>query len=196
MTEFISFLAPQISTFIRYRQASDHWNEASYEVNLKLFDRYCYGYSDDVNSELTQEMVDGWCRKRDNEENNSCRSRIYVVVSFIRFLRDRNLTSVTPPEIPRKERRTYIPHSFTNEELAAFFAACDRISARKNVLQDACRKLRCRSFSDCYTAAGSEQTRPGFWNGKTWIWYTVLLIYAIPKGMTSITLSYMIQCSH
>ena len=42
MTEFISFLAPQISTFIRYRQASDHWNEASYEVNLKLFDRYCY----------------------------------------------------------------------------------------------------------------------------------------------------------
>lgn len=141
MKEFISFLAPQISTFIRYRQASDHWNEASYEVNLKLFDRYCYGYSDDVNSELTQEMVDGWCRKRDNEENNSCRSRIYVVVSFIRFLRDRNLTSVTPPEIPRKERRTYIPHSFTNEELAAFFAACDRISAHKNVLQDACRRL-------------------------------------------------------
>ena len=86
MTEFISFLAPQIHAFIRYRQASDHWNEASYEVNLKLFDRHCHRFSNGAVAELSQEMVDDWCRQRKNEENNSCRSRIYVVVSFIKFL--------------------------------------------------------------------------------------------------------------
>lgn len=141
MTEFVSFLEPQIRSFIRYRQASDHWNEASYEVNLKLFDRYCHNCSDVPEAELTQEMVDDWCRQRENEENNSCRSRIYVVVSFIKYLRDRGLTSVNPPDLPRKERRTYIPHSFTNEELRAFFRECDRVPARKNICQDACRRL-------------------------------------------------------
>lgn len=141
MTEFISFLAPQIHAFIRYRQASDHWNEASYEVNLKLFDRHCHRFSNGAVVELSQEMVDEWCLQRKNEENNSCRSRIYVVVSFIKFLRDRGLTSVCPPEVPRKETRTYIPHAFTDEELTAFFQECDKVPARKNNLQDACRRL-------------------------------------------------------
>ena len=126
---------------IRYRQASDHWNEASYKVNLKLFDRHCHRFSNGAVAELSQEMVDDWCRQRKNEENNSCRSRIYVVVSFIKFLRDRGLTSVCPPEVPRKETRTYIPHAFTDEELTAFFQECDKVPVRKNNLQDACRRL-------------------------------------------------------
>lgn len=141
MTKFISFLAPLIRKFIRYRQASDHWNDASYEVNLKLFDRHCHKCDSSPDAELIQEMSDSWCRQRENEENNSCRSRIYVVVSFIKFLHGRGLTNVTPPILPRREKRTYIPHSFTKEELVAFFQECDRISARKNNHQDACRKL-------------------------------------------------------
>lgn len=112
-----------------------------YEVNLKLFDRHCHRLSEGAVAELSQEMVDEWCRQRKNEENNSCRSRIYVVVSFIKFLRDRGLTSVCPPEVPRKETRTYIPHAFTDEELTAFFQECDKVPARKNNLQDACRRL-------------------------------------------------------
>ena len=85
MKEFRSFLAPQIRHFIRYRQASQRWNDSSYEENLMLFDRYCLeNYPGDTM--LTQEMVDGWCRQRHTEANNSCRSRIYVVDSFVRFL--------------------------------------------------------------------------------------------------------------
>ncbi len=141
MTVFISFLAPTIASFIQYRQASDHWNETSYEINLKLFDRYCHECNPDTHAKLTQEIADSWCRQREHEANNSCRSRIYVIVSFIKFLRDRRLTTVVPPSLPRKERRTYIPHAFSTEELAAFFHECDRISVRKNVLQDKCRRL-------------------------------------------------------
>ena len=69
MREYESCFALLIRDFIAYRKASGRWNEASYGPNL------------------TQEMVDRWCRQRDSETNNSCRSRIYVVYSFIKYLR-------------------------------------------------------------------------------------------------------------
>jgi hypothetical protein len=119
MNKFTSFLAPNIQAYVFYRKASGHWNETSYEPNLVLFDRYCKKqYPNAVL--LSQEMVNGWCHKRDTETNNSCRSRIYVVVSFIRYLRTREKTEVMDPDMPRKERCTYLPHSFTDAELEIF----------------------------------------------------------------------------
>lgn len=129
MMEHKSFLAPYIEAFIRYREASGHWNDSSYAINLLMFDRHCSRRFKGAFS-LTQEMVDSWCRKRDTEENNSCRSRIYVVVGLVRYLRERTLTDVRVPEIPRKERRVYIPHAFTQDELGRFFDACDSLKAQ------------------------------------------------------------------
>ncbi len=126
MKKFQSFIAPLIQEYIFYRKASDHWNESSYEPNLLLFDRYCLREYTGA-KKLSQEMVDKWCRKRRMEENNSCRSRIYVVVSFIRYLIEREKTNVSLPEIPKKQPRTYIPHSFTTTEFHNFFQACDNI---------------------------------------------------------------------
>jgi integrase len=140
MTEFRSFLTPHILAFIRYRQASQRWNKASYEVNLKLFDHYCHdNYPLAVT--LTQDMVDSWCCQRDTEENNSCRSRIYVVASFVRFLLNRSLTDVNEPVIPRKEKRIYMPHAFTDEELSRFFTECDNIPLRGNRKDVLIRKI-------------------------------------------------------
>lgn len=124
MSKFTSFLEPLMQAYVSYQKASGHWNEASYEPNLVLFDRYCKKLYPKA-ALLSQEMADGWCHKRDTEINNSCRSRIYVVVSFIRYLRKRGKTDVVEPAIPRKERCTYIPHSFTEAELESFFRACD-----------------------------------------------------------------------
>ena len=81
MNKFTSFLAPLMQAYVFYRKASGHWNEASYEPNLVLFDRYCIKQYPEA-ALLSQKMVNGWCHKRDTETNNSCRSRIYVVVSF------------------------------------------------------------------------------------------------------------------
>lgn len=127
MNKFRSFIAPLIQEYIFYRKASDHWNESSYEPNLLLFDRYCLREYPNA-QRLSQEMVDKWCRKRNMEENNSCRSRIYVVVSFIRYITKRGKTDIVIPAIPRKQPRAYIPHAFTNKELHNFFQACDNIS--------------------------------------------------------------------
>lgn len=145
MKEFCSFLAPQIHHFIRYRQASQRWNDSSYEENLMLFDRFCHeNYPGDT--ALSREMVDGWCHQRDTETNNSCRSRIYVVDSFVRFLNSRGLSTVQPPQVPRKERRTYIPHAFTPEELSRFFQECDHIPIINNRKETIIRKMTISVF--------------------------------------------------
>ena len=134
MKQFQSFLSPLIQEYISYQKASDHWNESSYEMNLSLFDKYCkkkYPHA----MELSQGIVDEWCQKRDTENNNSCRSRIYVVVSFIRYLKKRGKTGIIVPVPPRKTPRTYVPHSFTEAELQNFFHVCDSILGEKTLEQ-------------------------------------------------------------
>jgi len=157
MTEFISVLAPRMQDYIRYMQASDHWNESSYELNLKLFDRYCHK-NHPCAEELTQEMVNGWCRQRAHEENNSCRSRTHVVVSFIKFLRARDLTEVEGPELPRIEKRTYIPHAFTQGELKNFFDECDSIPLRGTSKEVLRRKLAVPVFFRLLYSSGIRTT--------------------------------------
>ena len=140
MKKFNSFLSPLILAYINYQNASERWNETSYGSNLILFDRYCQKqYPDCI--ELSQEIVDNWCRKRKTENNNSCRSRIYVIVSFIRYLRKRKKTDVREPEIPRKERVSYIPHAFTEDELIKFFYACDNIPNRPLTQEQRSRRI-------------------------------------------------------
>ncbi len=140
MNKFTSFLAPNMQAYVFYQKASGHLNGSSYESNLVLFDRYCKKQYPQA-KHLSQEMVDGWCHKRDTETNNSCRSRIYVVISFIRYLRKRKKTDVMEPDMPRKERRTYIPHSFTDVELENFFHACDSLSCVPHTPEQRSRKI-------------------------------------------------------
>ena len=138
MAEFRSAFTPLFQSFIQCQKASDKWNKSSSEPCLVMFDHFCesnYPHS----KELTQEMVNLWCRKRESETNNSCRSRTYVVVKFVRYLHKRGLTSVKPPEVPRVEKSTYIPHAFTKEELERFFRKCDSFTP---IAQSTQQKLR------------------------------------------------------
>lgn len=140
MNKFTSFLAPLMQAYIFYQKASKRWNETSYEPNLISFDRYCKKQYSKATL-LFQEMVDGWCQKRSTETNNSCRSRIYVVASFIRYLRKRGKTNVMEPDIPKKERCIYIPHSFTDVELEKFFLACDNLPSVFHTPEQRSRKI-------------------------------------------------------
>jgi len=139
MSKFTSFLRPLIEAYILYQKASDRWNESD-EYLLLTFDRYCKNkYPEET--KLSQEMVDSWCRKRETETNNSCRSRIYPIISFIRYLRKRKKASITEPIIPQSEPRTYIPHSFTETELKNFFAACDSIPSSPKTEEQLSRRI-------------------------------------------------------
>ena len=125
MREYTSKIAPLMRDFETYQLASGRWSESANQY-LTLFDRHCAA-NFPKSETLTQEMLGSWCGKRDTEINNSCRSRIYPIVSFVRYMQKRGLTDVNVPIIPRKEARTYIPHAFTSDELHNFFNACDTI---------------------------------------------------------------------
>jgi integrase len=128
MHEFESFLAPAMESFIAFRQASDRWNGTDSQ-NIRLFDRHC-ATKFPAATELTQEMADSWCRRRDTEKlSNSHRGRIYVIFHFVNYLRERDLTEINAPSIPAKMPRTYIPHAFTEKEPENFFKACDSLPA-------------------------------------------------------------------
>lgn len=125
MADFISKLAPLMEQFAKYRQASQRWSNNS-QATLKAFDRYCkerFPESD----HLTQEMVNDYFKKKSTETINSSRERCSIVSEFIKYLQNRDMTEVNVPERPKKQRRTYVPHAFTHEELRRFFAACDSL---------------------------------------------------------------------
>ena len=122
-TSYVSGAAAQIGAFVRNRRAAGALC-ASNEANLHLFDSWCASAYPGAKA-LTQGMVDGWCAKRATESANSCRSRCSVIATLVLFLRSRGETDVNPPELPRRTGSSYVPHAFTDDELAAFFAACD-----------------------------------------------------------------------
>lgn len=125
---FKSFLSNILNGYVAYRKASGR-DSIGYLLNIRTFDRYC---AREYPSErkLTQEMVDLWCNKRESESTNSCVSRIYPIIAFLRYAKERGLTDVNIPTIPRLTSRTYIPHPFSVEELQNFFHSCDSINTK------------------------------------------------------------------
>lgn len=128
MRELRSFLAPHMQAFMRFRKASERWH-ADYEDDIFAFDRHCADNYPDA-ARLEQEMVDGWCRKRDTESNNACWNRTNAIVGLVRYMRERGLTDVADPERPKKERDTHVPYALSEEELQRFFSACDTVPVK------------------------------------------------------------------
>lgn len=139
MTDFISKLAPLMDQFAKYRQASQKWSNNS-QATLRAFDRYCKEHFPETDH-LTQEMVDNYFKKRTAETINSSRERCSIVSEFIKYLQNRELTEVKVPERPKKQRRTYVPHDFTHEELKRFFDACDSLHYKPGRLDSKIRRI-------------------------------------------------------
>lgn len=123
MNIYKTFLSPQIEGFIAYREATGFWN-SSYDYHLQHFERYCTDNFPEAET-LTQDMVDGWYAKHKYLSNNSRRNGIIVISKFIEYLRVRGKTNVVRPLLPKRDKRKYIPHAFSKEELQSFFRNCD-----------------------------------------------------------------------
>ena len=128
----ISFLSNAIEGYIKYRKASGRYSY-SYIKNIIQFDHFCVREYPGQ-TELTQEIVDRWCRQRPTECTNSCVSRVYPVLDFIKYMNKRGMTKIDLPQAPRSVPRTYMPHPFTHDELKRFFDACDNIKPRRGRL--------------------------------------------------------------
>lgn len=144
-----------MENYVAYRNASGR-TSASYVKNLVHFDGYC-AREHPLKKELTQEMVDQWCRQRDTECGNSCISRIYPIISFLRYAIGRKLVDVVIPVAPKYTPRAYIPHAFTREELNSFFNACDSLKTPKGIDGDI-RKITVPVFFRLLYSSGMRTT--------------------------------------
>ena len=131
MKKYQSFLADILEKYESYRIASGR-TSYSYIKNLIFFDHYCASEYP-LAEQLTQEMVDKWCAQRATECNNSVISRVYPVLSFLRYAKERRLVDVQLPSTPKSRPRAYIPHAFTRTELNNFFYSCDTIEVKSGL---------------------------------------------------------------
>ena len=111
-----------LNGYAKYRKVSD-FKEA---IPRQLYSFY-YTSADhfgDISS-LTQEMVDEWFQQRKTESKASYHSRIYPIVSFLKFIQGKKWSDITIPKIIKTPPNNAAPHIFTKEELDRFFKACD-----------------------------------------------------------------------
>ncbi len=118
-----------IQAFKEYRIISDRWNFVN-DKTMIYFDRHCLNlFPNDAG--ITQAMVDTWCLQRETESVTSCYCRSQIIAALVVFLNNRKITELKEPELVKPDRsRKYVPHAFSQEELAAFFHECD-IHVRK-----------------------------------------------------------------
>ncbi len=123
MAEFSKERVSVFEPFIKYRTASNNWNQV-YSETLLYFDRFCAKNFPGVEG-ITQEMLDGWCVQRPTERKRSFIDRCQSALRLVEYLRERSLTSVVKPEMPPAPLQTHIPHAFSENELRRFFNRCD-----------------------------------------------------------------------
>lgn len=123
---FHSALAPKFEAYVFSRRAARRWSQV-YDDNLHFFDNYCASHYPGQDT-LCEGMLE-WCKERPTEHGNSCKYRISAIVGFVKYANEEGWTTIAPPVLPSERPCQYIPHMFTKEELASFFAECDRISA-------------------------------------------------------------------
>lgn len=139
MSEFNSCLAPYIEEYCRWCTSTGILPDRA-KAAIKNFDHFCNTNYPQMES-LLQEAVDIWFKKKDIEKINSCRSRIYPVIAFLKYTNNHGYTDVIIPTPPKKQPRTYIPHEFTDDELKQFFYYADHMEFDKNNLQSVKNKM-------------------------------------------------------
>jgi integrase len=153
---YVSGLAEQLAAFVRHRRAAGSWND-SYAENLRYFDRHC-ALSDPGGLRLIQRTLDEWCKMRGTEAPGSCYIRTMPARLFADYARGRGLTDATPPKMAYVKGPDYVPHAFTNDELARFFSACDSIVPYMNRPASLVRKVTCPAFFRLLYSSGIRTT--------------------------------------
>ena len=86
-------------------------------------------------------MVDHWLRQRSTESKNSYHARIYPIISFLKFVKEKKWSDITIPKILKNPPYNATPHIFTKDELCRFFKACDEQQISDNTLPKKLNKL-------------------------------------------------------
>ena len=156
MSAYESGFTGQLEAFVRHRRAAGSWND-SYDDCLRYFDRHC-AEVDPPAPAPTQEMLDSWCKMRETESPGSCYMRTLPARQFVDYARARGLTEAVAPEMRYTRGPAYVPHAFTEGELARFFEACDSIVPYMGRHASLVRKVTCPAFFRLLYSSGIRTT--------------------------------------
>lgn len=124
-----SHFADRLDAFVQQKHAVGF----SYEESMRLlrdFDRFCLTQYPDETT-LTQDICFAWAVRKDTEGNNTFRNRLMPIREFARYLnRCGELAYVLPADFA-KEGPRYIPHIYSQEEIAALWCVLDNLRPRK-----------------------------------------------------------------
>ncbi|MEB3102870.1 tyrosine-type recombinase/integrase [Ferviditalea candida] len=98
---------------------------------LYNFDQFCiHHFPEEIT--FTKEIGLTWAQIRPNEKNNGFRNRLMPVRELARYMNRMEVVAyVIPIDLAKKGPR-YVPHIFTRDELAAFFAVLDQIPYKRS----------------------------------------------------------------
>lgn len=110
--------------------------------NLRSFDRFVATQNCPPNT-LAKEIVNAWIDSRPNEKINTQRKRANLIKLLGQFMLKIGCEAYIPPiTVTRAIPPNYIPHIYTDDELARFFTAADNLP-RNN---QSCRSLAAPVF--------------------------------------------------
>jgi len=115
-----------LGNYIAYKRSANTMSDSTHQC-LRYFNEYCTNHFE-KNSTLYQKMIDGWCRKRETERPSSFNKRIAPIRSFLKFANRYIADSIIMPSYLPYERKEYVPHPFTLEELYKLFDYADTVS--------------------------------------------------------------------
>lgn len=121
---FIGPLQNEMRDFILLKRSIGNKYESEVGV-LRRFDQYLDQHHPNL-AHLSKEAVTGWCAKQPHEKSvNQC-SRASVIRQLAKYLDALGCPAYILPTHYYPSGPQYVPHIYTPDELARFFAATDR----------------------------------------------------------------------
>ena len=137
-----TFVSEVMDKYIFYLKASNHLSRFTHKTLIR-FNKYCVSIEPDTDI-LTNDIVNGWCGKRPEEQCKSRNLRVRPVRKFLKYTNKHGWTNVLIPENLPVKKSTYIPHGFNENELSAFFhsTATIKLVGWQNELRFKLRKIQ------------------------------------------------------
>lgn len=115
-----------LERYITYCRAAGTMGDTTHQC-LRYFNDYCANnYSEE--KVPVEEMVADWCSKRNSECNSSFNKRIAPIRSFLRYTNRVDQSMLELPEYLPYDKKKFVPHPYSKEELRKLFYAADHLS--------------------------------------------------------------------
>jgi integrase len=123
MDEYKSALAPFLTSYVEFKRSLGY--KMQYTYVFKDLDRFlCERAYESIG--LNEAILSSWCERRANEGEGTRYNRIVDVKNFAVYLNGLGYPSFVP-RLPKRYSSNFTPYIFSHEDLARFFASCDRL---------------------------------------------------------------------